>query len=94
MSTLKLREDRANIWEQMKALVDRAEAEGRDLSAEETATYERMESDLDSLGNRIEREEKITARAAEFDRNVTTSASAAAPAERDERDDYTAAFAA
>ena len=94
MSTLKLREERANIWEQMKALVDRAEAEGRDLSAEETATYERMESDLDSLGNRIEREEKITARAAEFDRNVTTSASAAAPAERDERDDYTAAFAA
>lgn len=94
MSTLKLREERANIWEQMKALVDKAEAEGRDLSAEETASYERMESDLDSLGNRIEREEKLSARAPEFDRNATASAGTVAPTERDERDDYTAAFAA
>lgn len=94
MSTLKLREERANIWEQMKALVDKAEAEGRDLSAEETASYERMESDLDSLGNRIEREEKLCARAPEFDRNATASAVTLAPAERGERDDYTAAFAA
>ncbi len=94
MSTLKLREERANIWEQMKALVDKAEAEGRDLSAEETASYERMESDLDSLGNRIEREEKLSARAPEFDRNATASAGMVAPTERDEHDDYTAAFAA
>ena len=31
-NTLKLREQRANIWEQMKALVDSAEAENRDLT--------------------------------------------------------------
>jgi len=53
-----------------------------------------MESDLDSLGNRIEREEKLSARAPEFDRNATASAVTLAPAERGERDDYTAAFAA
>ena len=34
MSTSNLREQRANIWEQMKALSDRATAENRDLSAE------------------------------------------------------------
>ncbi len=93
MSTLKLREDRANIYEQMKALLDKAEAEGRDLSGEETASYDRMETELDSLGNRIEREEKLAARAPEFDRSA--SPATVQPVVTDEpRDEYAAAFAA
>ena len=92
MSTLKLREDRANIYEQMKALLDKAEAEGRDLSGEETASYDRMETELDSLGNRIEREEKLAARAPEFDRSA--SPATVQPVVTDEpRDEYAAAFA-
>jgi len=53
MSTSNLREKRANIWEQMKALSDRATAENRDLSAEETVSYNKMEADLDALTKRL-----------------------------------------
>ena len=55
--TQKLREQRANIWQQMQALIDTAEAEGRDFTGEEKATYDRMEGDLDGLGARIDRSE-------------------------------------
>lgn len=60
-STKQLREQRANIWEQMKALTDLAESENRDFTAEEKATWERAESDLDRLGDRVERAEKMAA---------------------------------
>ncbi|MEU9888667.1 phage major capsid protein [Sphaerisporangium sp. NPDC051011] len=52
----RLQERRANIWEQAKALLDAAEAEKRDLSAEEEASYQALNADLD----------KIDARAQEF----------------------------
>ena len=92
MSTSNLREKRANIWEQMKALNERAEAENRDLSGEEKASYDRMEAELDELGNRIERDEKLSARSHEFDRDAAPAAPVAPIAL--ERDDYSAAFAA
>jgi HK97 family phage major capsid protein len=40
-------EARANAWEQAKALLDNAAAEGRDLSAEENEQYARMTADID-----------------------------------------------
>ena len=52
--TQKLREQRANIWDQMRALLETAETADRDFTAEERQTYDRMEADLDSLGDRIE----------------------------------------
>lgn len=64
--TQKLREQRANIWQQMQALIDTAEAEGRDFTGEEKATYDRMEGDLDGLGARIDRSERADALNAQF----------------------------
>ncbi len=95
MSTSNLREQRANVWEQMKALSDRATAENRDLSAEETVSYSKMEADLDALGNRIEREEKLAARAPEFDRGASPASGPASVVDGPHGDaDYQAAFAA
>ena len=66
--TQKLREQRANTWEQMKALLSAAETAGRDFTAEEKQTYDRMEAELDSLGDRIERIEKAAGRDEAFNR--------------------------
>ena len=60
-NTKQLREQRANIWEQMKALTDLSERENRDFTAEEKATWAKAEADLDSLGDRVERAEKMAA---------------------------------
>lgn len=60
-TTTELREKRANTWQQMQDLVNLAEREDRDFTAEERATYSRMESDLDALGDRAERIERMEA---------------------------------
>jgi len=62
-----LREQRANAWSQMQEVYDRAEREGRDLSAEERQTYDRAEADLDRLGDEITRRERHENRVTEFD---------------------------
>lgn len=67
---MKLREQRATIWEQMKALSNLAESENRDFSAEEAQKYERMEADLDSIGNRIDRSEKMAVLDSKLDKIV------------------------
>lgn len=63
----RLLEQRANTWEQAKALLDSAAAEGRDLSAEEEASYAKMTADLESLRARADKmvADEETARAAE-----------------------------
>ena len=66
--TQKLREQRANIWDQMRALLETAETADRDFTAEERQTYDRMEADLDSLGDRIERSERAETRNEAFNR--------------------------
>ncbi|WP_435285914.1 phage major capsid protein [Streptomyces bacillaris] len=48
----RLQERRANVWEQAKALLDTAEQEKRDLSAEEEQTYQRLNADLDAIDAR------------------------------------------
>lgn len=45
-----LREKRANVREQQKALLDTAIADKRDLTAEEQSSFEKMETDLNDLG--------------------------------------------
>ncbi len=49
-----LKEQRANAWEQAKALLDTAASENRDLSAEEEVVYARMNEEIDALGTRAE----------------------------------------
>lgn len=48
-----LSDERAKAWEQAKALLDVATAEKRDLSAEETQTFDRINADLDIKDARI-----------------------------------------
>jgi len=57
-TTLELRQQRANIWEQAKKLQELAEGELRDLTAEEQKTWDQMMADIDALGARVERQER------------------------------------
>ena len=47
-----LQERRANVWEQAKELLDTAEKEKRDLTAEEEAKYQAFNADLDKMDQR------------------------------------------
>lgn len=49
----RLREQRANTWEQAKALLDTAASENRDLSAEEQTSYDAMNAELDTIAQRV-----------------------------------------
>jgi HK97 family phage major capsid protein len=56
MSDIKnLIKQRQTIWAQAKAILDAAESENRDLSAEEQGSYDKMTGDLTSLRARIDR---------------------------------------
>jgi len=65
-----LLEKRANIWEQAKALVDRAEAENRDFTAEEQQQYDKMFDEMDSLAKRAKRLEEQEKEERELDKPV------------------------
>ncbi len=58
-----LKEKRANLWEEQKALLTevtaRAADGGESFSAEENEKYERMDSDMESLSTQIERAERL-----------------------------------
>jgi len=49
----RLQEQRANVWEQAKGLLDHADAEGRELTAEEDSQYRAMSATLDAADERI-----------------------------------------
>ena len=49
----RLQEQRANTWEQAKALLDGAEKDKRDLSAEEETSWRKMNEDLDGIDARV-----------------------------------------
>ena len=95
-TTLESRQTRANHWENMKAIMDRAQAEGRGLTVDEEQTYDRHEAEFNRLEVAEHREREHAAKAARvetIDRNGVVSA---APADRDNDlpERYSAAFAA
>ena len=57
-----LQDERKKLHEQSKAILDRAEAEGRDLNSEERSEYDRLDSEIDSLGEKIEAKKQDEAR--------------------------------
>jgi HK97 family phage major capsid protein len=72
-------EARKSAYEQAKALLDNAASEKRDLSGEETQTYERIMADIDERAKLIdsikataEREERAAEAAASFKPSETT----------------------
>jgi HK97 family phage major capsid protein len=68
---LELREKRAKAWDAAKAFLDTKRGNDGLLSAEDTATYEKMESDVVALGKEVERLERQAAIDAEL--NAPTS---------------------
>ncbi|WP_410496809.1 phage major capsid protein [Cellulosilyticum sp. ST5] len=69
---LELREKRAKLWESTKAFLDSKRKDDGLLSVEDTATYEKMEADVVSLGKEIDRLERQSALEAELSRPVNT----------------------
>jgi HK97 family phage major capsid protein len=63
---LELREKRAKAWEAAKAYLDSKRGGDGLLSAEDTASYEKMEGDVVALGREIERLERQAALDAEL----------------------------
>lgn len=55
-----LRQKRAGIVENMRALLDAAAAESRDLNADENQNYQNMEAELGTLEAQIAREERVS----------------------------------
>ena len=64
---LALREKRANLWNETKAFLDSHRGEDGMVSAEDNATYEKMEADEIALGKEIERLERQAAIDRELD---------------------------
>lgn len=58
-NSVELRQERRQLWEQAKALNDRAETEKRALTAEEQEQWARMDSGLKEFDERIKRAELL-----------------------------------
>ena len=74
--------ERGQCIENMRALLNRAESEGRDLSPEEQSEYSRHESRQGEIGNLAKRAEKLGALDAEVGQAVNTVAKLAPKAEK------------
>lgn len=70
MTILELREKRAKAWEAAKAFLDSHRNDKGVLSAEDDATYSRMEQDITDLGKEIARLERQEALDAELSKPV------------------------
>ncbi len=95
---IELREKRAKLWESTKAFLDSRRNENGLLSAEDTATYERMEEDVMNLGEEIKRLERQAVIDLELSK-PTSSPISSKPGMKDEEektgrasDDYKKAF--
>ena len=69
---LELRAKRAKAWDAAKAFLDSKRGADGLLSAEDVATYEKMEADVVNLGKEIDRLERQQALDAELNRPVNT----------------------
>jgi len=69
---LELREKRAKAWEAAKAFLDAKRGTDGMVSAEDTATYDKMEADVVALGKEIERLEKQEALDRELSKPLNT----------------------
>lgn len=96
MSTLLTRalEKRANVWSQMQEIQARAEAENRDLTAEERQAWDAAEADLTAASGDVERLERM-ARLDTVARNEVVLAGGPSDEDRaagDPEADYRSAF--
>ena len=66
-----LRDSRAKLWKAMESFLDTHQNDKGVLSAEDDATYARMEKDLEDLNTEVKRMERREAREAELNKPVT-----------------------
>lgn len=59
MTIIEMRQERARLWEQAKGLHERAKEEKRDLTAEEHEQWGKLNAEIDSLKEQIDREERV-----------------------------------
>ena len=67
-----LRAQRAKAWETAKKFLDEKRNDKGILSAEDTATYEKMEQEIVDLGHEIERQERLDTMEREMAKPVNT----------------------
>lgn len=72
MTILELREKRSKAWNAAKAFLDSHRTEKGTLSAEDDATYTKMEQDINDLGKEIARMERQEQMEAELSKPVNT----------------------
>lgn len=60
-SSKELREQRANVWDQMKAIMAAPAGDNGKLSADQETTYDRLEAAYDKLDVDVERQERFEA---------------------------------
>jgi len=94
---LDLREKRAKAWDAAKAFLDTKRGNDGLLSAEDTATYEKMEADVVNLGKEIDRLERQSALDLELSKPVNTPITGKPTASDDAKtgrasDDYKRSF--
>ena len=97
---LELREKRAKAWDAAKSFLDDQRGKDGMLSAEDTATYDKMEADVVALGKEIERLERQASIDAELAKATSTpiatkpGAGGKAPEEKTGRasDEYKGSF--
>ena len=94
---LELRQKRADLWEKAKLFLDNAKREGDILSAEDTATYEKMETDIVALGKEIDIIERREALDLELSKPTSTPIKGTPVNPKDEKtgratDEYKKAF--
>lgn len=74
-----LRASRVEIHGKMTAIIDAAETENRDLNAEETAEFDRLKAERETLDRRIARAEEMAATEAVLDAAVPAHSRQAGP---------------
>lgn len=72
MTVKELIEKRAKAWEAAKNFVDTHEDKNGNLSAEDSATYTKMEAEIEELTNSIDRQQRAERREQEFSKPVNS----------------------
>lgn len=72
MTVQELIEKRAKAWDMAKEFVNTHEDKNGNLSAEDAATYSRMEADIEELTNSIERQQRAERREQELSKPVNS----------------------
>ena len=72
MTVQELVDKRAKAWEMAKEFVNTHEDKNGNLSAEDAATYSRMEADIEELTNSIDRQQRAERREQELSKPVNS----------------------